>query len=145
MNAIFYNGGKHRFSTCFKKADGTLVSVTFDPPVLNGIVGRATYSTSDEELIALIKNSRHFGSTIFLLSEWDNTPTDTPAEDNQPKDYKSLCADADNIIEEPSVVDISTAQNWCQRTHSAVFSARKADTIKAEAAKKYNTIFPNWK
>lgn len=143
MNAIFYNGGNHRFSTCFKKADGTLVTVTFEPPVLNGIVGRATYTTSDDELIALIKKSRHFGNTIFLLQEWqtETTTAEEPAEN----DYKSLCNDPDNIVEEMSVVDIATAQNWCQRTHSAVFSARKAETIKVEAAKKYNTIFPNWK
>ena len=143
MNAIFYNGGNHRFSTCFKKADGTLVTVTFEPPVLNGVVGRATYTTSDDELIALIKKSRHFGNTIFLLQEWqtETTTAEEPAEN----DYKSLCNDPDNIVEEMSVVDIATAQNWCQRTHGAVFSARKAETIKVEAAKKYNTIFPNWK
>lgn len=143
MNAIFYNGGNHRFSTCFKKADGTLVTVTFEPPVLNGIVGRATYTTSDDELIALIKKSRYFNNTIFLLQEWEPVEA-TTAEDSAENDYKSLCNDPDNIVEEMSVVDIATAQNWCQRTHGAVFSARKAETIKVEAAKKYNTIFPNW-
>lgn len=145
MNAIFYNGGKHRLSVCFKKANGSLVTITFDPPVLNGIVGRATYSTSDEELISLIKNSRHFNSTIFLLSEWEEAvPTETEDRENTAKDYTALCTDAENIIEEPSVVDVATAQNWLQSTHSAVFTARKAETIKIEAAKKYNTIFPNW-
>ena len=72
MSATFYNGGKHRLSTCFKKSNGSLVTVTFDPPVLNGIVGRATFTTSDEELISLIKNSRHYNSTIFLLKEWED-------------------------------------------------------------------------
>ena len=144
MTASFYNGGNHRLTLCFKKSNGQIVSVTFDPPVLNGIVGRATYTTSDEELIELIKNSRHYNSTIFLLKEWEEV-VETPNTDDAVKDYKSLCTDADNIIEEPSVVDIATAQNWCQRTHGKVFSARKVDTIKAEAAKQFNTIFPNWK
>lgn len=144
MSATFYNGGKHRLSTCFKKSNGSLVTVTFDPPVLNGIVGRATFTTSDEELISLIKNSRHYNSTIFLLKEWEDV-AQTKNIDDAPKDYKSLCADPDNIVEVASVVDVATAQNWCQSTHGEVFSARKADTIKTEAAKKFNTIFPNWK
>lgn len=144
MSAIFYNGGKHRLSTCFKKANGSLVTVTFEPPVLNGIVGRATFTTSDEELISLIKNSRLFNTTIFLLKEWEEV-VETPKAETKEKDYKSLCTDPENIVEVASVVDINTAQNWCQSTHGEVFSARKAETIQAEAAKKYNTVFPNWK
>ena len=144
MTAIFYNGGNHRLSTCFKKSNGQLVTVTFEPPVLNGIVGRATFSTSDNELIELIKKSRLFGSTIFLLSEFEEVKA-APVEEETSKNYRDLCADPDNIIEEASVVDIATAQNWCQRTHGKVFSARKAETIQVEAAKQYNTVFPNWR
>lgn len=143
MRAIFTTGGVSRFSTCFRKKNGKLVNVSFEPPVLNGVVGRATFSTSDTELIELIKKSQYFGTAIFLVKEFDTTPT--PVEAPKAKNYRDLCTDQENIIEEPNVVDIPTAQNWCQSTHGEVFSARKADTIQAEAAKKFNTVFPNWK
>ena len=142
MRAIFTTGGVTRLSTCFRKKNGKLVTVSFEPPILNGVVGKATFSTSDEELIGLIKKSRLFGSAIFLLKEIETATTvqETPVI----KDYRTLCSDTNEIVEVPTVVDIATAQNWLQSTHSAVFSARKAETIKAEAAKKYNTVFPNW-
>lgn len=143
MGAIFTTGGVARFSTRFRKKNGRLVTVRFEPPVLNGIVGRATYTTSDEELINLIKKSKHFGSVIFLVKEFDTTPAEV--ETPKAKSYREMCSDAENIIEVVDVVDINTAQNWCQSTHGEVFSARRADTIQAEAAKKYNTVFPNWK
>lgn len=143
MRAIFTTGGVARFSTCFRKKNGRLVTVSFEPPILNGVIGRATFSTSDEELINLIKKSKHFGSVIFLVKEFDTTPAEV--ETPKVKSYREMCSDAENIIEVVDVVDINTAQNWCQSTHGEVFSARRADTIQAEAAKKYNTVFPNWK
>ncbi len=49
----------------------------------------------------------------------------------------------DPIEEIAEVTSVATAVHWLQSTHSAVWSSRKAEDIKAEAASKYNTLFPN--
>ena len=120
------------------------VRVNFTPVVMFGNTSHARYTTNDKEIIEHLKKHKHFNSFFFLERE-DNEVEVAPAE-NSPVavDYKELCKDKENIVEELSVVDLATAQNWCQRTHGTVFRARKAETIKQEAAEKYNTIFPNF-
>lgn len=119
------------------------VRVNFTPVVMFGNTSHARYTTNDKEIIEHLKKHKHFNSFFFLERE-DNVEV-APAE-NSPAivDYRDLCKDKENIVEELSVVDLATAQNWCQRTHGSVFKARKAETIKTEAAEKYNTVFPNF-
>ena len=121
------------------------VRVIFTPVVMFGNTSHARYITSDKEIIEALKKHRDFNCFFFVEKEIEDEVTAPTIEQEQPKvvDYKELCKDKENIVEELSVVDLATAQNWCQRTHGTVFRARKAETIKQEAAEKYNTIFPN--
>ena len=127
---------------CLKRGK---VRVDFTPIVMFGNTSHARYTTDDKEIIDELKNHKHFNSFFFLERE------DSVVEEIAPKvettiivDYRTLCKNPDSIVEEFSVVDVATAQNWCQRVHGAVFRGRKAETIKTEAAEKYNTVFPNF-
>ena len=143
MSATFVTGGTQCLTTTIRRDNGRLVIINFEAPILFGNVGVARYITSDKEVIEKLKQHGSFGSLFYLQSETNDTPEEIT---EQPKvvDYKELCKDKENIVEELSVVDLATAQNWCQRTHGTVFRARKAETIKQEAAEKFNTVFPNF-
>lgn len=130
------------------KVGKRLERVYFTPIFMFGNITHATYTTCDKEVIEALKNHKHFNSFFFLEHEdieevVEKTLTQSV---NEPKgvDYRALCPNQDAIIEELSVVDVATANNWCQREHDSVFRGRKAETIKAEAAEKYNTLFPNF-
>ena len=144
MTATFTTGGTTRLTTTVRRANGNLEVIDFAAPILYGNVGKARFITSDKELIALLKAHSSFGS-LFVLEREEGDKEEAVVTTTEPKeiDYRDLCADKENIVVEPSVTDLATAQNWCQRVHGTVFRARKSDTIKAEAAEKYNTIFPN--
>ena len=144
MSRVTFTAGKgRRFTTSVRKKSGRLVYVQFDPSIMFGNVGESIYTTSDAEVIEGLKAHPRFGTSFRILREIDDTPK-VEEKPQQPKTYADLCKDKENIVEELSVVDAATAQNWCQRTHGTVFKARKADTIKQEAAEKYNTVFPNF-
>ena len=121
------------------------VRVRFTVSTLFGNVGLAQFYTSDVELIEAMKKLPFYNERFFIECEQvDNANNPTNEEQGSKEiDYRSLCKDSENIVEELSVVDVATAQNWCQRTHGTVFKARKAETIKTEAAEKYNALFPN--
>ena len=143
MSAIFTTGGASRLTTTIRRANGRLEVINFEAPILYGNVGKPRYITSDKEVIERLKQHPSFGSLFFL--EKESEPVIAKVEEpTNGTDYTSLCKDTDNIIKELSVVDVATAQNWCQRVHGTVFRGRKAESIKAEAAEKYNTVFPNF-
>ena len=143
MSATFVTGGTQRLTTTIRRTNGRLEIINFEAPILFGNVGVARYITSDKEVIEKLKQHRSFGSLFYLQSETEEAPQ-LDSKQTKELDYRDLCKDKENIVEELSVVDVATAQNWCQRTHGTVFKARKAETIKAEAAEKYNTVFPNF-
>lgn len=143
MSATFTTGGASRLTTTIRRANGRLEVINFEAPILYGNVGKSRYITSDKEVIERLKKHPSFGSLFYLEHETEPEVAKAP-EPTGITDYNTLCKDADNIIEEFSVVDVATAQNWCQRVHGTVFRGRKVETIKAEAAEKYNTVFPNF-
>lgn len=143
MTAVFTTGGDTSLTVTIRRANGRLEIVNFEAPILFGNVGKSKYTTSDKEIAECLKKHPSFGSLFYLESEV--VPEEaTAVEDDGVTDYRAMCANQEGIVEELSVVDVATAQNWCQRVHGAVFRGRKADTIKAEAAQKYNTVFPNF-
>jgi hypothetical protein len=130
----------------FVKVGDRFVKVRFTPPALFGNVGKAEYTASDKALVEALKSHPSFGIDFFVKEEFADEPTEKPVEPTKKEvDYRDLCDATKPIIEEDSVVDIATANNWLQREHSAVFKGKRADTIKSEAATIYNTVFPNWK
>ena len=143
MSATFITGGVTSLTTTVKRADGSLVIIDFKAPILFGNVGKSRYTTSDKEVIECLKKHPSFGSLFYLEKETE-PKVEKVVEPTGVVDYRTLCKNPDNIVEEFSVVDVATAQNWCQRVHGAVFRGRKAETIKTEAAEKYNTVFPNF-
>ena len=147
MSAIFSTRTNQGLQLLIKVGGG-YERVYFSPIFMFGNTSHATYTTCDKEVIEALKNHKHFNSFFFLEHEdIEEVVERNPMQGvNEPKgvDYRALCPNQDAIIEELSVVDLATAQNWCQRTHGAVFRARKAETIKQEAAEKYNTLFPNF-
>lgn len=144
MSAVFTTGTNQglQLLLCLKSGK---VRVNFAPVVMFGNTFQARYTTCDKEIIDALKAHKYFNSFFFLEKEDIEVEAEAPSVE-QPNvvDYRELCKDKENIVEELSVVDLATAQNWCQRTHGTVFRARKAETIKQEAAEKYNTIFPNF-
>lgn len=131
----------------FPRVGDKNVKVKFTAPALFGNVGKAEFTTGDQALIDAMKASPMFGVEYFVKSETIE-PTETPATAEPTKkevNYYDFCDKSKPIVEEDSVVDIATANNWLQREHSAVFKGKRADTIKSEAATIYNTVFPNWK
>lgn len=130
----------------FPKVGDKSIKVRFTPPALFGNVGKAEYTTADKALIKAMKEHPMFNVEFFVKEEIADEVTPIAEETKEVEtDYYALCDVNKMIFQEDSVVDIKTAQNWLQREHSAVFKARKAETIKEEAAKVYNTVFPNWK
>ena len=121
------------------------IKVRFTPPALFGNVGYAEFTTNDKDLIKAMKKDAMFGVEYFVKEEIADEVTPIVEEETKEVDYYALCDINKMIYQEDSVVDIKTAQNWLQREHSAVFKARKAETIKEEAARVYNTVFINWK
>ena len=129
----------------FPKVGDKSIKVRFTPPALFGNVGKAEFTTNDKGLIQAMKEHPMFGVEFFVKKEIADEVTPIAEETKKEVNLYDLCDATKEIFEEDSVVDIATAQNWLQREHSAVFKARKAETIKEEAARVYNTIFVNWK
>ena len=122
------------------------MKVVFTAPALFGNVGKAEFTTTDKDLIAAMKASPMFGVEYFIKKEIADEVTPIAEEPTKKEvDYRELCDSTKPIIEEESVVDVATANNWCQREHSTIFKGKRSDSIKNEAATTYNTIFPNWK
>lgn len=119
------------------------VKVLFEPSIMFGNISQARYITDDKQVVDALKKHPLFNSTFFVERE-EVKQTVPSVEQSKIDDYRELCKDKEHIVEELSVVDVATAQNWCQRKHDTVFKARKAETIKQEAAEKFNTVFPNF-
>lgn len=64
-------------------------------------------------------------------------------QNTAPTDYAAMCNPESPIVSVDDVTTVATAVHWLQSTHSAVWSSKKIADIKAEAATKYNTLFPN--
>lgn len=130
----------------FPKVGARYVKVRFNPTALFGNVGFAEYATNDKSLIEALKAHPSFGVDFFVKEDHtDSTENLTTESTKKEVNYYDLCDKSKPIVEEESVVDIATANNWLQREHSAVFKGKRADTIKSEAATIFNTTFPNWK
>lgn len=130
----------------FPKVGNRFVKVRFTAPVLFGNVGFAEFIAHDKALVEALKAHHLFGVSFFVKEEIADEPTEKPVEPTKKEvNYYDFCDKSKPIVEEDSVVDIATANNWLQREHSAVFKGKRADTIKSEAATIYNTVFPNWK
>jgi hypothetical protein len=131
----------------FPKVGERFIKVRFTPTALFGNVGFAEYVANDKALVDALKAHPSFGVEFFVKEEFADVEEATVVAEPTKKevDYRDLCDATKPIIEEDSVVDIATANNWLQREHSAVFKGKRADTIKSEAATIYNTVFPNWK
>lgn len=130
----------------FVKVGEKIMKVKFAPPALFGNVGKAEFVANDKALVEALKADPMFNVEYFVKEEY-NEPTEKPVAEPTKKevDYRDLCDATKPIIEEESVVDVATANNWCQREHSTIFKGKRSDSIKNEAATTYNTIFPNWK
>jgi hypothetical protein len=131
----------------FPKVGERFIKVRFTPTALFGNVGFAEYVANDKALVDALKAHPSFGVEFFVKEEFADVEEATVVAEPTKKevDYRDLCDKSKPIVEEDSVVDIATANNWLQREHSAVFKGKRADTIKSEAATIYNTVFPNWK
>lgn len=132
----------------FPKVGERFIKVRFNPTALFGNVGFAEYVANDKALVDALKAHPSFGVEFFVKEEIADEPIEAPVVAEPTKkevNYYDFCDKSKPIVEEDSVVDIATANNWLQREHSAVFKGKRADTIKSEAATIYNTVFPNWK
>lgn len=131
----------------FPKVGERFIKVRFTPTALFGNVGFAEYVANDKALVDALKAHPSFGVEFFVKEEFADVEEATVVAEPTKKevDYRDLCDATKPIIEEESVVDVATANNWCQREHSTIFKGKRSDSIKNEAATTYNTIFPNWK
>ena len=115
----------------------------FLPAVYFGHIENATFSTNDPEIIEALKKSPDFGSLISIREQTEDVKAaEPPIVANTPE--SSLLNPAEAVYED-SVTSAATAALWLQKAHGEVFSSSKVADMKVEAARKYNTIFPNWK
>lgn len=140
---IFKLRHNRKYTTFVATTSGS-VRVTFEPVVLWGRIENSTFGTVDEEVIEALKRHRDYGALFYISEEGkEDAPKviETPAEG----DVYSYLADPTNPILEESVTSAATANLWVQKTHGETFSAAKVADIKVEAARRFNTLFPNWK
>ena len=116
--------------------------VEFLPAVYFGRIENATYSTNNPEIVEALKKSPDFGSLISIREQTEDVKVAETPIVATPESSLSNPAEA---IYEDSVTSAATATLWLQKTHGEVFSSSKVADMKIEAARKYNTIFPNWK
>lgn len=144
MITIFTTKRKARL-VIFPKVGSKTIKVRFTTPALFGNVGSAEYTATNKDVIEALKAHPLFGAEFFVKEEIKDAEPKAVEATKKDVNYYDLCDKDKEVIEEDSVVDVATANNWLQRTHSAVFKGKRADTIKSEAATAYNTVFPNWR
>lgn len=130
-----------KYVTIVETKKGSVV-VEFLPAVYFGHIENATYSTNNPEIIEALKKSTDFGSLISIREQTEDVKVAETPIATTPESSLSNPAEA---IYEDSVTSAATATLWLQKTHGEVFSSSKVADMKIEAARKYNTIFPNWK
>ena len=130
-----------KYVTIVETKKGSVV-VEFSPAVYFGHIENATYSTNNPEIIEALKKSTDFGSLISICEQTEDVKVAETPIVATPESSLSNPAEA---IYEDSVTSAATATLWLQKTHGEVFSSSKVADMKIEAARKYNTIFPNWK
>lgn len=130
-----------KYVTIVETKKGSVV-VEFSPAVYFGHIENATYSTNNPEIIEALKKSTDFGSLISIREQTEGVKVAETPIAATPESSLSNPAEA---IYEDSVTSAATATLWLQKTHGEVFSSSKVADMKIEAARKYNTIFPNWK
>lgn len=130
-----------KYVTIVDTKKGSVV-VEFLPAVYFGHIENATYSTNNPEIIEALKKSTDFGSLISIREQTEDVKVAETPIVATPESSLSNPAEA---IYEDSVTSAATATLWLQKTHGEVFSSSKVADMKIEAARKYNTIFPNWK
>ena len=130
-----------KYVTFVETKKGSVV-VEFLPAVYFGHIENATYSTNNPEIIEALKKSTDFGSLISIREQTEDVKVAETPIVATPESSLSNPAEA---IYEDSVTSAATATLWLQKTHGEVFSSSKVADMKIEAARKYNTIFPNWK
>ena len=130
-----------KYVTIVETKKGSVV-VEFSPAVYFGHIENATYSTNNPEIIEALKKSTDFGSLISIREQTEDVKVAETPIVATPESSLSNPAEA---IYEDSVTSAATATLWLQKTHGEVFSSSKVADMKIEAARKYNTIFPNWK
>ena len=130
-----------KYVTVVETKKGSVV-VEFLPAVYFGHIENATYSTNNPEIIEALKKSTDFGSLISIREQTEDVKVAETPIVATPESSLSNPAEA---IYEDSVTSAATAALWLQKAHGEVFSSSKVADMKIEAARKYNTIFPNWK
>lgn len=133
----------NRKYTTFVSTTTGLVAVEFRPVIMFGRVDNSIYATNNSEVIEALKKHREYGSMFYIKEEGKETTAEVKSTASiTPENSLSNPTEA---IYEDSVTSAATATLWLQKTHGEVFESTKVADMKIEAAKKYNTIFPNWK
>lgn len=137
----------HRNLTLSIKVNGRTRWVTFTFPVLYGNRGISTFSTNDPNLIEALKKHKEFGSLFYIKS---SDMEEAVANGNAPKTEGSVKAiedeltDPENAIVVDSVTTKGMAIAYVQGMYNEGFTATTVEEMKREAARKWNTVFPNW-
>ncbi len=119
------------------------VAVEFRPIIMFGRVDNSIYATNNSEVIEGLKKHREYGSMFYIKEV--GKETDGEVKSVAPITPESSLSNPAETIYEDSVTSAATATLWLQKTHGEVFASSKVADMKIEAARKYNTLFPNWK
>ena len=141
---VFKLNSNRKYATFVNTSKGE-ICVRFEPVVLYGRIENCIYGTNNEEIIEGLKQHPLYGSLIYIAEEGVEQDAPKVIEVPAEGDVFSYLADPTNPIMEESVTSAATANLWVQKTHGETFSATKVADIKVEAARRFNTIFPNWK
>lgn len=139
---LFQLRDNRKYTTFVKTSKGE-VAINFCPVIKYGRVENSIFSTNNEEVIEQLKKHHWYGSLFSIKEEGKETTAEVKSTASiTPENSLSNPTEA---IYEDSVTSAATATLWLQKTHGEVFESTKVADMKIEAAKKYNTIFPNWK
>lgn len=141
---IFKLRHNRKYTTFIHTSKG-MVRVCFEPVVMWGRIDNSIFATGDEEVIEGLKQHREYGALFYIHEAGKETVTAKKVEEGPSTDPRTYLNDPSIAIEEPSVTSVATAALWLQKTHGEVFNATKAVEVKIEAARRFNTLFPNWR
>lgn len=118
-------------------------SVKFTFPVIYGNAGESTFATHDDELIEALKKHKDF-NVVFFLKEEERSDAEKEAIVKQSKAIEDELTDPENAIIVDSVTTKGMAIAYIQGMYNEGFTATTVEEMKREAARKWNTVFPNW-
>ena len=142
MITTFTTHGIHQLTLLFP-VNGSMRTAVFTVPCVYGNMGKACFTTSDAELIKVMKADPKFGVFYFVKEEILDAQEEIVAETSV-KTIEDELRDPATAVYDETVTTKGMAVAYIQGNYDGVFTATTVEEMKREAARKWNVIFKNW-